>query len=349
MKQRVTRLLSTILLGGILGLWGCEKIPQSELSPKAAPVNQLLTSTEPSKASSQSQAAWLRFVERVERGEIVDPVGQYVAKGTPFAVDAEGRRILRPKYDVSLRDANNGFALRSKRPAGSTAAASGPIDEPCVVQNYDPCAPCYDGPSGCGGQGTPPAATVFVSSESTSTYTDPGNPNGDIYDLKIVKGELDQPLAGYNKIAVNLNRGAGGAFIFLTFTRRPSYVQLGDESGWGWNASEISGPVRAIQAFVQPTGISIGMKPPRGFLPVWAPNPIPGSSWKHPDLNDGAYGQYIYAYQFKDSKYGRPIEVGVISSNTSRPVPPVGWTADYTQDLNEGAGGDYIFFCYKEK
>ncbi|MFD2787853.1 hypothetical protein [Hymenobacter rubripertinctus] len=346
MKQKNTRVLSTLLLGGVIALWGCEKALQPEPKPSAVQVKQLLANTESAKSTSKAQAEWLRFVERVERGEIVDPVGQYVAKGTPTLLDAEGHPIARPKCDVSLRDPNKGFALRTIRYTRSTAAISRSIDEPCDPSTLDPGSPCYQGPVG---GGSSPSATVFVSSETTSTYTDAVNPNGYIYDLKIVKGELEQPLAGYYKIAVDLNRGTGGMRMFLTFTRRPSYVRLGDETGWGWAQDDISGPVREIQAFKTPTGISSPVNQPRGFVPLWTLNPVPGSTWKHPDLNDGAHGRYIYGYQFKAPSYGRPIEVGVISSNNARPVPPVGWDADYTQDLNEGAGGDYIYFCSKKK
>lgn len=310
---------------------------------------------------TRAQLAWNRFVEKVERGEQIDPTGQYVSKGTQAPVDKDGKRINRPKYDAAKGTFPRGLMIRASGtvvlPAdlkskpnalltGVPQASS--IDDPIVI--------CEQCPGEGGGPQLPPSATIFISSETTSTYTDPNNPNGYIYDLKIVKGDqLEQPLLGYNKINVDLNRGAGGEYIYLTFTRRTNYVQLGDETGWGWNPSEISGPIVNIQAFENPSGISlgwiVGLHPLQGYVPVWAPNPVPGSDWKHPDLNDGAGGAWVYAYQFKDPRFGngRPVEVGVISSNTSNPVPPAGWTADYLQDLNEGAGGDYIYFCTKNK
>jgi hypothetical protein len=54
----------------------------------------------------------------------------------------------------------------------------------------------------------------------------------------------------------------------------------------------------------------------------------------------------IYAWQLKRTN-GTPInEVGVIAGGNSGIACPSGWTR-VGQDLNQGAGGDYIYFCYK--
>lgn len=345
MKTSTKSILQTVLFGGIIGLYGCEKLTTSELKPVASQTrgqNPTATST----PSAEAQSAWLRVLDKIERGELTDPNGQYVSKGSQVAISKSGTRLQRPKFDASSANYPAWYGEQVAKEQAATlkkGTASRILPDPC--------------PNGdCGGL-PPPAPTVyttFVSSEGVAPYTGSDNPNGYIWDLKIVKGSTssEQPLAGYTKIDADLNRGAGGSYIYLTFTRSPFQTRLGDETGYGWTQSQISGPVRGLQALTQPTGISVGWiwgaTPPPGFVPIWSPNPIPGSTWKQPDLNDGAGGSWIYGFQFKEYQSG-PVEVGIISSTSSRPVPPANWTADYTQDLNEGAGGAYIYFCTKNR
>lgn len=86
--------------GGAVALWGCEKVAPAELSPKAVQANQTLAAPNAVQALTPVQAAWLRFVDRVERGEVVDPSGQYVAKATKLPMDAAGHRLTWPKHDA---------------------------------------------------------------------------------------------------------------------------------------------------------------------------------------------------------------------------------------------------------
>lgn len=64
------------------------------------------------------------------------------------------------------------------------------------------------------------------------------------------------------------------------------------------------------------------------------------------DLNEGVSGTYIRAIQSKSPNAGLPLEIGVLSGNSSNIQPPVGWSKA-SIDLNEGAGGDFIYFCVK--
>jgi hypothetical protein len=67
-------------------------------------------------------------------------------------------------------------------------------------------------------------------------------------------------------------------------------------------------------------------------------------------------GKYIYSFQLKDvytsdnnnvlTFHPGYAEIGVLSGNSDTIQPPVGWIK-YPADLNEGAGGDYIYFCYR--
>ena len=293
------------------------------------------------------QKAWLRYVEKLESGEATDPTGQYVSKKQHVERAEDGSAPARPKEGAESKKGDFGFDAYVRANGGY----DGPACPECLVggkliyvyPNEDP-----DNPTGGGTGGGPAITSTFQSSEGQGG-------TGNILDLKITKGGSSSisPLPGYNKIAVDLNRGAGGRYIYITFTRQAGSIQLGNETNWGWAASQTSGPVRAVQVFGAATGISLGWvfgnTPPRGFVPTWAPNPIPGVDWKEPDYNDGAGGAYLYGYQFKDIALApnAPVEVGVIASNTRYPVPPAGWTADYTQDLNERAGGDFIYYCYK--
>jgi hypothetical protein len=100
-------------------------------------------------------------------------------------------------------------------------------------------------------------------------------------------------------------------------------------------------------SFGAPTGGGWGWPTP------WAP-PIETKDafgFHQPDLNDGSAGKYIYAFQEKyegATPYPATVmEVGVIYGNSSSIVPPTGWRK-IPGDLNEGAGGDYIYFVVKE-
>ncbi|TGE15184.1 hypothetical protein [Hymenobacter elongatus] len=292
-----------------------------------------------SSSISQARAAWGKFVNDVRLGTLVDPEGQYVKDGTIVPSDGVSPRQHRPKFDVQRRDLKSFTAFGF----GSEQHLMLP-EEPVDGGSY-------------GGGGSAPYQG-FISSENVAAYSGSDNPAGHIYDLKITKGG-DGPLDGYTKIDVDLNRGSGGQYIYLTFTRNPSKVQKGSE--WDnycmngsfntCNGRQVVGPVRAIWSQAYSSGGAFYSWP--GFtFPTWAPNGLGG--WKQPDLNDGAGGEYIYGYQSKDARDGNPIEVGVLYGSSSSVAPPAGWVkvdASNGQgvDLNKGAGGDYVYFCYKRR
>ncbi|MCI1187014.1 hypothetical protein MON38_06255 [Hymenobacter sp. DH14] len=290
-----------------------------------------------------AQAAWQDFVDRVERGEITDPVGQYVAKTTKAPAASAGHRLARPKVDVLLRDASKGYALRAGQRAAS-GTATNVIDEPCVSQDYDPCGPCYNGPGGCSGGGV---YSTFTTSENLGG-------SGYIHDLKLVEGDDNSTSttstvgAGYTKLYADLNKGAGGAYIYLCFQRNASQVLNGVEYTYN---SPYSGPNEVLTAFQTQYGSFTNStpRPDPYFYSIWVPNQNPNVYWDRIDLNAGAGGDYIYSFQAKNpviSNYRYIHEVGILSGNSSTITPPSGWEI-YRRDLNNNAGGEYIYFCYR--
>lgn len=242
--------------------------------------------------------------------------------------DYGGReRPTRPKYDI--RDySNEQMALLS-------------IECPECEIMPDPEEPCY----GCGGGGyyppTPPPST-FVSSEGRGGA-------GLIYNLLFIKhsNPLPAPEQGYTRIDVDLNKGAGGKYIYISFTRDPESVSQFHKDYQGRNF-----PLTHLYAQGYRTGLSEWVSAPDGYSYIyeftgnWA-TPSYIFDYKIIDLNDGAGGKYIYAYSSRNSAKGLPIkEVGVLYGSSSSIAPPPGWIKD-PQDLNEGAGGDYIYLCYR--
>lgn len=255
-----------------------------------------------------------------------DKTGQYVSKDVQVTGYEDGsERPTRPKHDAG---------------SGEIGAKNVPICDPC---------------DGGGGTYTPPVYSGFVSSELNSeSYNYPYqtyvNLQNYIYDLKIIKGSsstigVDDP--GYYKINVDLNKGAGGKYIYLAFTRDPEKVK--GSSSWIYDGMKGShNPVRNIYVKSNSFGYGFNMEPSNCAAPIETKDFL---GYHQPDLNDGAGGKYIYAWQEKCSTYTpnhpNPIrEVGVIYGNSSTIQPPSPWIR-ISGDLNEGAGGDYIYFCIK--
>lgn len=172
-----------------------------------------------------------------------------------------------------------------------------------------------------------------------------------IMDLKVIKGNSSSigtsDLPGYYKIAADLNRGAGGKYIYLCFTRDPAKVQGSsrwvDDYEMGRDV-----PIRSVEVVSQTIGTA-----PRFDDMYMPPVEVKDNFGFHmADLNDGAAGKYIYAYQRKgaDNPNYPPLqivkEVGVIYGSSSSITPPAPWEK-IPKDLNEGAGGDYIYFIVK--
>jgi hypothetical protein len=230
--------------------------------------------------------------------------------------------------------------------AGCVETEVTPQEEGVPPEDLDPSyyyPPIDDGGGGGGGGGST-TTSIFKSSVGVGGY-------GAIRDLKFEKGGSSNqtPLDGYYLIPADLNKGAGGTYIYLTFTRDDSKVQARDHCGWGEGGYVTHLFAEDFNWFDSGgyKGVCVGMGYPS--TPIWeyTGDYVFGWPWKHPDLNDGAGGRYIFAWQQKVAGTAPIQEVGVVSGSSSSIQCPSGWVRD-NQDLNEGAGGDYIYFCYKK-
>ena len=205
----------------------------------------------------------------------------------------------------------------------------------------------------------------------TNDFITTSNPMGYLLDIKIVKGTGagEPPFYNdyrYHNINVDLNKGAGGEYIYVSFTRDPNAVvdhfastfgQGKDESEYDYStypATRIHKPITMVKTEINKLTRPSEYYPIKdgiAYSPMWAESPWPSlnsDKMKFPDLNDGAGGRFIYGFQSKSPFAGTPIELGVLASNSSTTNPPAGWIK-ISGDLNEGAGGDFIYFCVKHR
>ncbi|GAA4438861.1 hypothetical protein GCM10023188_34670 [Pontibacter saemangeumensis] len=302
------RVLLFMFLSTSVFLWGCDKAGEA-VAPAGT---QTLSAAQVQAASSGS--------EQDDKYK-TDKTGQYVSKDVQVTGYEDGsERPTRPKFDA----------------AEAISTMSEPVEPPC-----DPIV------SDCGGTTYNPPTKTFVSSEGRGVYN--GIPVGDIYSLRLIVGTSStiQPTEGHIKLGTDLNKGAGGKYIYLTFTRNPAYSYEND----GYHPA---------QTFDVPvTGIRVESYTQACYTFNFTCNVAPWRAYRHifrfvngdslpVDLNDGAGGKYVYGHATRDSYYGSPIkEVGVLSGSSSTIQPPTGWVK-VPNDLNENAGGDYIYFCYKK-
>ena len=293
-----------------------------------------MSTAKPAEKFSQAQTAWLRFVDKVERGELQDPSGQYVAKGTK-AADATGSRITRPKFNAGTAAFAEHYRLNKN---GEVVAVPVLGEGGVASKEYVPCD-CGDLP--------PAPTTTFISSQGLAPYSGADNPNGYIWDLKIghgsAQGDHDGIPSSYTVLYSDLNKGAGGPFIYIGFTRVPSTASENPEA---INAQPYAvGPVVGIGYVTKCCYTSDYTNILYPYFPIWKDTGV-RLGFREYDLNEGVGGTYIHATLTKNPGFGVPIEIGVLSSNSANAQPPAGW-AKASLDLNEGAGGDFIYFCIK--
>ncbi|MCB2410265.1 hypothetical protein [Hymenobacter lucidus] len=300
--------ITALALGALGSLLSCSKEDTQDIAPSSASA----TAQNARGISETAQTLnWQQFITEVEAGKRVDAFGQYVSKET--RVISNGRaRIVRPKREVALK-------------AGS---GTGGTVESKYVQPDEPC-------DGCGGGGGyyPPPYT-FVTSENLGAS--PYYPSNYILDLKLVTDSNSSWLyPGHIRLNSDLNKGAGGDYIYLTFTRQGDY-----------GSSPLTRVSILTRSFGQPGSW------PDQHQPIWygqynATTNTFNTYDSQLDLNSGAGGDYIFAYAARETSFGAPIrEVGVLSSRNQAQQPPAGWER-VGVDLNKGAGGDYIYVCVK--
>ena len=126
--------------------------------------------------------------------------------------------------------------------------------------------------------------------------------------------------ATYNIVNVDLNKNAGGKYIYLAYSRSSAH---GD-------------PITGLQVFSDRVS---SFPAQNGFIRI--PN----------DLAEGAGPRYIYLYYTKNKENDPIHHVDVVagSSHHVYVYPPDDTWVRINQGINELAGGDYIYICYKEK
>lgn len=354
MNKLSTLAFSVVISGGVLGLYGCEKISEADISPQTSQP-QPASQAKADKTLSKAHAAWLRFVEKVERKELKDLMGQYVSSDTWVEDKKDGARPTRPKFDAALANYPAWYGAQIKQEMNYTPGS--PLSLVAIEEPID------DGGGYGGGSGPSIVYGNFESSENllpASSYTQPDNPQGYIMDLKIATNDnffnthSFPPGYNYTRFTTNLNKGAGGTRIYLGFTRNPKNTPRNpEEPEYAYGAPRP--PVTGIQVQMKESWYDRLPAQSTNYYNIWnARGYNDWNWWEAKDLNDGAGGWYIYAYQTKQGIPGpptvtyRPIEVGILYGNSGSIQPPAGWTKD-PNDLNKGAGGDYIYFCYKQR
>ena len=135
--------------------------------------------------------------------------------------------------------------------------------------------------------------------------------------LTVVYGEYASPPEGYVIIKKDLNRNAGGEFVYLCYS----------------TSKNLGSPITAIQV-----AASDYQRDPSA-----TPNDFTLISH---DLNKGARGKYIYASYATGTSAGPITAVDVMYGEMRNVWPPKEWIR-VNQDCNEGARGDFIYIIYK--
>ena len=151
-----------------------------------------------------------------------------------------------------------------------------------------------------------PAALLLLLTASPATAQDC------ISEITVIYGGSPgiQPPAGYTKIAVDLDQGAGGDFIYVCYKKG------------------VGAPI---------TGVAV-------TLDGGAPPSDAVYTRINVDLNRNAGGDYIWLWYTKDPACTTIRNLHVLVNTTT---PPAGFTL-IPIDLNRDAGGEYIYLCYEE-
>lgn len=132
---------------------------------------------------------------------------------------------------------------------------------------------------------------------------------------------------GYEKIPYDLNKGAGGAYIYACIRKEPvDVIRYGD--------------VRPVVDLAVVWGPSAGIAAPAGFEKI----PV--------DLNQGCGGPFMLGpFMFLCKRFGTPgvpdeglRDLTVVGGSHPGVPAPYGYRR-IEADLNEGVHGEYIYFC----
>ena len=133
--------------------------------------------------------------------------------------------------------------------------------------------------------------------------------------VTVIYGQGSSPPANYTKIDKDLNKGAGGEYVYLCYTTALS-----------------SPPITGFQVFAGGSA-SFGIQ--NGY------NKIPN------DLNKGAGGSYIYACTTTNDRLTPITGLDVVQGDSRYTYPNDSSWVRIDQDCSEGAGGNYTYIVYK--
>ncbi|MFB8240214.1 hypothetical protein ACFC58_27075 [Kitasatospora purpeofusca] len=134
-----------------------------------------------------------------------------------------------------------------------------------------------------------------------------------VTDIDILNGSQSAK-EGWVKDQHDLNKGAHGDYLYLT-----------------WAANGTEKPVTDLYIIEGKDA-----QPPHGYTRIST------------DLNQGTpRGEHLYLCFSRDGS--KPIlELAVVLSSDKHAPAPDGFTR-YEKDLNKGAGGDYVYLCYRQQ
>lgn len=133
--------------------------------------------------------------------------------------------------------------------------------------------------------------------------------------LHVIYGQATPPPIGYTVIRKDLNKGSGGEYIYICYSK------------------SIQGPpITDIQVFA---GDSRDFPIQEGYIKIPS------------DLNKSVKGKYIYLCYTHDWSHSPITEVDVIQGESRLIYPPDSTWIRNNQDCSEGAGGYFSYVIYK--
>ncbi len=178
-------------------------------------------------------------------------------------------------------------------------------------------------------------AICIISGDKASTY----------YDLLDI---LEAKVGAwcYDGLYKDLNDGAGGKYVYLgwTTTTDPNNaitgVRILNRGSYNSTPANTYTDANGVVWYLANAGEAGSVAPRLDDL---------GDNGGAVDLNEGAGGDYLYLYVTKDPDYGVPLSCIAASEDEKSPADPgdgyekVVNFGGFWQDVNEDAGGDYIY------
>lgn len=132
----------------------------------------------------------------------------------------------------------------------------------------------------------------------------------------VIYGKQNPVPDGYIKIEKDLNKGAGGEYVYLCYTTSAPFDPITDIQVFAGHGNDADFSIQ--------TGYTMIKK----------------------DLNKGAKGRYIYVCYSRDRSMTAVTGLDVVQGSSRYTYPGQGWIR-INQDCSEGAEGNYTYICKK--